>query len=264
MLPCYVLPAVTLLLAKLLSAPSFVVGISLIGRRFGPAIAGFIAALPLVAGPILALLVAEQGLAFGARAALAGAVGAAPTMVFALAYAHAARHSTWPIALSCSYLAYFASAALFFFLPTTWFTAIAAPLFTWALTLRAFPRTSATTIAVKSSSWDLPIRVVATLTLVLLITSLARVIGPERSGLLTPFPIATAVLAAFTHREGGPQMTAVLLRSLVRGLLSFVAFFIMIGLVLPQAGAVTAFLLGSLASLSVHAGLSLLSAKNSV
>jgi hypothetical protein len=44
---------VTLLLVKLSLAPLLVVGSSLAGRRWGPALAGVLGALPLVAGPIL-------------------------------------------------------------------------------------------------------------------------------------------------------------------------------------------------------------------
>ncbi|AKF02973.1 hypothetical protein [Sandaracinus amylolyticus] len=89
-----------LLLAKLTIAPAFVAAVSLLGRRFGPALAGFLAALPVVGGPILALLIAEQGVAFGARAAYGCAIGAAPTMVFALAYASFATRVRWSRAIT--------------------------------------------------------------------------------------------------------------------------------------------------------------------
>lgn len=242
----------TLLLAKLLLAPSFVVGVSLVGRRFGPKTAGFVAALPAVGGPILGLLVAEQGPVFGARAALAGAIGAAPTMIFALVYAHLASRFTWGRTLALSYAAYFVAALVLALVPTHAFTAIAIPFATWALSLRAFPHASAAHVPAKPSPWDLPFRVAATMTLVLGITTLARALGPERSGLLTPFPIATAVLAVFAHREAGGGAAAVLLRALVRGLFSFCTFFVVIGFVLPSVGAIAAFVLGGLAALGVH------------
>ncbi|MFO0696270.1 MAG: hypothetical protein U0230_22080 [Polyangiales bacterium] len=242
----------SLLLAKLLIAPSFVAGVSLVGRRFGPKVAGFVAALPVVGGPILGLLVAEQGPVFGARAALAGSIGAAPTMVFALVYAHLASRLAWGATLGLAYTAYFAATALLSLAPTNAFTAIAIPLATWALSLRAFPRASASGLVAKPSAFDLPVRIVATMTLVVAITTLARILGPERSGLLTPFPIATAVLAVFAHREAGGGAAAVLLRALVRGLFSFCTFFVVIGFALPSVGAVPAFALGGLAALCVH------------
>jgi hypothetical protein len=43
-----------LVLAKLVVAPAFVVAVTLLGRRLGPSVAGMLAALPVVGGPILA------------------------------------------------------------------------------------------------------------------------------------------------------------------------------------------------------------------
>jgi len=43
------------LAAKLLLAPAFVVGASLATRRYGAAVGGVLAGLPIVAGPILAV-----------------------------------------------------------------------------------------------------------------------------------------------------------------------------------------------------------------
>lgn len=246
-----------LLLAKLVIAPSFVAAVSVLGRRFGPALAGFLASLPVVGGPILGLLIAEQGLAFGERAALASALGAAPTMVFALAYAHAAQRLSWQAAILAAYGAYGVSAAALLSVPPSWASAVAVPLATWALTLRLFPRREPSNAARAPSRWDLPVRMGATVALVLLITTIARAIGPERSGLLTPFPIATAVLAVFAHRDVSASSAAVLLRALVRGLLSFTAFFLFLAVALVRLGAFTSFVLAAFVALLVHATLTL-------
>ncbi|UJR84629.1 Hypothetical protein I5071_67080 [Sandaracinus amylolyticus] len=242
-----------LLLAKLTIAPAFVAAVSLIGRRFGPAVAGFLAALPVVGGPILALLIAEQGLEFGARAAFACAIGAAPTMIFALAYSLVAPRVRWGRAITLGYATYFVAAAVLLAVPPSLTTATIVPLATWWLVLRVFPRASAEAFPRAPSRWDLPVRIVATMTLVLLITTLASVIGPERSGLFTPFPIATAVLAVFAHRDAGGASASVLLRALVRGLVSFVAFFVVVGATLDAVGAIASFVTGGLVALGVHA-----------
>ena len=55
---------------KVLLAPSFVVGASL-HRRYGPRIGGWVAGLPVVAGPILLVYALTQGAAFAADAAAA-------------------------------------------------------------------------------------------------------------------------------------------------------------------------------------------------
>jgi hypothetical protein len=244
---------VTLLLAaKLVIAPGFVAGLSLLGRRFGPAVAGFLAAFPLVAGPVLALMVAEQGRAFGARAAFACAIGVAPTMLFGVVYAHAALRARWWRAVLLAYAGYFAAAGALLSVPKTLALALAVPLGAWALCLRLFPRAVSARVAQVPSRWDLPVRVAATMLLVLTITGLAEVAGPELSGLFAPFPIATAVLAVFAHRSVGGAAAAVLLRSLVRGLVSFVVFFVVLGLALVRLGPL-AFGLATLAAMVIHA-----------
>jgi hypothetical protein len=244
---------VLLLAAKLAIAPSFVALVTLLGRRLGPTVAGFLASFPVVGGPILALLVVEQGLPFGETAALGGAVGAASTMVFALAYARASRAFAWRGATTLAYLAYFAVAGLLLFVPATPLYALLVPLVTWAVSLATFPRARASLAPRTPSRWDLPMRVVATMALVFSITTVARTLGPERSGLLTPFPIATAVLGAFTHRELGSDAAVSLLRALCRGLASYTAFFLVVGLVLVRLGLVGGFVAGLSVALLVHA-----------
>ena len=60
-----------MLALKLLLVPAFLALLTLAGRVFGPGIAGWLAGLPWVAGPILVVLALENGGAFAARAASA-------------------------------------------------------------------------------------------------------------------------------------------------------------------------------------------------
>jgi hypothetical protein len=66
-------------------------------------------------------------------------------------------------------------------------------------------------------AWDLPARVALTIALVLAITGAAGTLGPALSGVLTPFPIATAVVA-FSLAQDGPAASRSLLRGFVRAL----------------------------------------------
>jgi len=241
-----------LLLAKLLVAPAFVVAVTLVGRRLGPSAAGMLAAFPVVGGPILGLIVAEQGVVFGARAALAGAVGAATTMLFTLVYTRLASHAGPALTLATSYAFFGLLTALLRFAPITLATAIVVPYATWALVLRAFPVPSTEVGLLAPSRWDLPARALATMALVLAITGVARALGPELAGLITPAPIATAVLAVFTHRQAGPENVAILLRSLTRGLASFTSFFVVNGLLLDVVAPVASFGAALLVALTVQ------------
>lgn len=230
-----------LLLAKLIVAPAFVIAVTLLGRRLGPAAAGMLAALPVVGGPILGLIVAEQGVVFGAEAALSGAVGGGTTMLFTLVYTRLAAHQSPLVCLAASYAFWGAATFVLKYLPINVGVALMLPLALWWMVLRVFPVPEGPLPRVTPWAWDLPARAGATMALVLLITGLASALGPQLAGLVTPAPIITAVLAVFTHRQAGPDAVAVLLRSLVRGLASFTSFFVANGLLLPVVDPVVAF-----------------------
>ena len=72
----------TLLLLKVLLAPALVVTTSLAGRRWGPQVAAVLVTLPIVAGPILAILTVEHGAVFAGRAANASLLGVVALSAF--------------------------------------------------------------------------------------------------------------------------------------------------------------------------------------
>ncbi len=241
---------------KLWIAPSFVVAVTLIGRRVGPSAAGFLAALPVVGGPILALLVVAHGAAFGATSALGSALGTVPTMVFALAYAKIATRLSPALCLLASYGVYFAATLLTLTLPISWPLAFVVPTLAWPFVLRAFPDGHAPRPTGPAPRWDLPLRFLATLTLVTLVTGFAHALGPQVAGVITPFPIITATLAAFSHSQSGASTAASLMRGLVRGLASFVVFFWLLAFLLTRTSVPLSFAGGLLGCGSMHLVLS--------
>jgi hypothetical protein len=80
---------------KLLLAPGFIVATSLVGRRWGVRVAGVVAGLPAIGGPILLVVDLEHGRRFAAGAAVGTMLGVVGVTLFALAYAAAAR-AGWP------------------------------------------------------------------------------------------------------------------------------------------------------------------------
>ena len=57
-------------------------------------------------------------------------------------------------------------------------------------------------------AWDLPARAALTAVLVVALTGAAGGLGPAVSGVLTPFPIATSVIAGFVLAMDGPRPRA--------------------------------------------------------
>jgi hypothetical protein len=77
------------LFLKLFLVPACLLAISLAGRRWGPGVAGWLAGMPVVVGPILLFLALDHGVAFTARAANAS-LSACSTLVTPAIWAAAA------------------------------------------------------------------------------------------------------------------------------------------------------------------------------
>ena len=96
-----------------------------------------------------------------------------------------------------------------------------------AVAIRLLPRdrAAAARADVPSPPWDLPARMVAATGVVLLLTATAPMLGAQLTGLLSPYPVYAATLAAFAHRLEGPAAARAVLRGLLMGLFAFTAFF---------------------------------------
>jgi len=88
--------------------------------------------------------------------------------------------------------------------------------------------------------------------MVLMITTAAASLGPQLSGLLTPFPVYATVLAIFTHHFEGAFAASRLLRGVVIGSLAFAVFFFVLAGTLSAWGLLNAFGLALAAALVVH------------
>ncbi|MBF5045913.1 hypothetical protein FGE12_26115 [Aggregicoccus sp. 17bor-14] len=245
----------SVLALKLLLAPGLVTAASLAGRRWGPEVAGWLAGFPMIAGPIALFFALEQGALFGAHSARGTLAGIASLTAYTVVYGHAARRGRWPGALAAGYAAFLAGTALLHALPAL--SAGAALLLALAsleLGLRALPRPAeAAPAAAAPGRWDLPVRAGATLALVLGLTALAARLGPGLSGLLAPFPVASAVLTAFAHQQQGPEAALRLLRGVLRALRAFAAFFAVLALALEPLGIPLAFAAALLTAGAVQA-----------
>lgn len=109
-------------------------------------------------------------------------------------------------------------------------------------------------VTVAAPWWEIPLRMIAATTMVVTITAAAAALGPQLSGLLTPFPVYTTVLAVFTHAFEGPAPATGLLRGVIAGLFTFATFFFVIAGTLESRGLLGAFGLATLTALFLHGG----------
>jgi hypothetical protein len=238
---------------KLTLTPILILAASLASRRWGQAIGGWLVALPLTTGPVTFFLALEQGERFAARAAEGALAGAGAEACFALAYGIAAGRSAAVALLAAS--ASFAVAGMLLQVADlpVW---AQAPLTAGclALALWLMPRRAAKPVVpLRPPGWDLPARMMVATSLVLVLTTVAPLLGPHLSGILATFPIFGTVLAFFAHRQQGPAAARQVLTGLCAGLYGFAAFFLVLGLTMEKLGIATGFLAASAATLAVHA-----------
>jgi len=238
---------------KLLLVPAFLLLVSMAGRRWGAAVAGWLAGLPVVGGPILFFLAMEHGAVFASSAAAMSLSAVLASVSFSLAYSHAAHRWPWSASLVVGLSAWAVAAFVLSALPVSAALALAISLLTLLAAPRLFPAARVQPGGRTVSAVELGCRMLAGAALTLGVTWVARSVGPAWSGLLAVFPILGIVLAVFSHRSQGSAFAAALLRAMATGLYSFVAFCFVLSMALPALGVATAFVLATMASLAVQA-----------
>ena len=93
--------------------------------------------------------------------------------------------------------------------------------------------------------WDLPLRALCALLLVLALTATAGWLGSRLSGLLAPFPVVASVLAVFTHAQRGADEFLRLARGLIAGFFAFALFCFTLSVSLRTLGIAAAFVLAT-------------------
>ena len=225
-----------LLALKLLLVPALVGSVTLAARRWGVRVGGFLTALPLVAGPTLCFYALEQGLPFAADAARAAMLGIAGIAAFSLAYAWSAVRSGWPVSLVAGIGGFLVLGAGVYWIDLGGVGELLIANAALLVAHRLLPRQGTVTATLPPPVWDVPLRMIAAATVVLILTAVARAVGSTISGVLSAFPTVTLVLAAFIHVQRGHAAVAAFLRGVLRGLHGFALFCIVFSAALGPLG----------------------------
>ncbi len=227
-----------MLALKLLLVPSFLALITLVGRRWGPSVSGWLAGFPFVAGPILLLVAIERGAAFAATSASAALGAVVASLAYMLAYAWTSRRRPWPIACLAGLLAWFVAAGLLrlmlVLLPWDPWPSLVVALLGLRWIVPRFPPAQQVTIGAHLPTYELPVRMAAGALLTVIVTGVSVHIGPAWSGLVTIFPVLSMVLAVFSHRAHGAGYVGAMLRSMAVGLWGLLVFCFALALLLPR------------------------------
>ena len=230
-----------MILLKLLLVPTFLLLISLAGRRWGPEVAGWLAGFPVLTGPILFLLALEKGPLFAGAAATVSLAAVFGAVTYILAYARACARRPPALSLLFGLLYWGCAALLLTRFALTPVLSLLIALLTLAVAPKLFPRIGAPIAATALPRHELPLRMLAGAVLTLAVTSLAATIGPAWSGMLAVFPLLAIVLSVFSHRASGPAFAATLLKAMILGLYAFTSFCLSVATLLPRLGVAPTF-----------------------
>lgn len=242
----------TLLLLKLTLAPLLIAFVTLVGRRWGPGIGGWLMGFPLTSGPVSILLYLEYGRSFAAHAAVGNLGGQASVCVFCLAYSLLSQWTGWPISAVGSVAAFLVSVALWNSTALSIWPTAAVFLVIGVLVIGLIPNRAALKSSAASPAWDLPARMIAAATFTLLLTTFADLLGPQFSGLISPFPIFGVIITAFTHHQQGAGGANQVVRGVAWGSFAFNTFFLVVALLLPLWPAVWVYLAATAAAVAVN------------
>lgn len=239
---------------KLTLVPFFILALSVAGKRWGNAVSGWLVALPVVAGPIVFFIGVEQGEAFAAGAARATIAGLASLAAYSLVYCRVALFIGWAPSLLAGWGAFFLSTYLLNRLPLALGPSIVFASAALAVSFLLLPPVAHEAGPPDTSPGEIAARMAAAVGMVLLMTALAKPLGPRLSGLLVPFPVAATVLTVFTHRYQGGASAIRLLRGLVAGLWTMGVFFLVVAGTVERLGVGASFALAVAADLACNGG----------
>jgi hypothetical protein len=231
-----ILPSWTFIALKLLSVPVFIWIVSVVANRWGPSIGGVILGLPLTSGPLILFLAIEQGNGFASDAALGTLMGVISFGVSAIVYAWLLFRFSWYISLGGCCAAFFAVTALMNYLtapPALAFIGVSAFL---AIIWKLFPSGSVESAPHRLPKWEIPVRIIAATTLVMSITEGATILGPHLSGLLTPFPVYSTIIATFIQKSEGAGTCALFLRGIITGCFTSTVFLLLVASFIVSLG----------------------------
>jgi hypothetical protein len=232
--------------------PALLAGISLAGRRWGPGVAGWLAGFPSLTGPILFFLALERGAEFTVAASVLSLASVVSALAFGIVYAWTCTRLRWLGAFACAMSAWTAATLLLAQLPLTVLGALALSLLALFVAPRLYPRPRSPWGSGSLPPYELLLRMAAGAGMVLAVTAAAEGLGSTWTGLLSAVPVMSSVLAVFSQRANGAGFVVALLRSMIGGFYSFIAYCLCVALLLEHYGVAITFTAAVLAAVTVQ------------
>lgn len=236
--------------AKVVLAPVLVGMATLIVRRWGQAAGGWLLGLPIVSGPTSVLLCAEHGPGFARAAAQGTLLGLVAGGAFCLTYALLARGRAWWKAMAvavavCIAVAWCLSRVHAGTLPDAGLAAVAL-----GLVAHGLRGTRRATAVRPSPTRSVAARMALAGIIVVAITTAAPILGSRMSGILTPLPVISALMAISLHRRSGGEAARGLLGGVAASSWGAAAFFLVVAALMSHTGPLNTYLLAAIAAVA--------------
>ena len=241
-----------MLILKLTLVPLFVALIAIIGRKWGAKVAGLMSGFPVIAGPIVYFIYLEQGTEFAKTVAVSTVAGVVPLASFCFAYAWAATRLSWGAAVTFALGVYGVLVVAMVKMELTLYEAGALALMTLFVQILLSPKHNRQTGLTSASNAEVATRMLCAAGLVMAVTFFARTMGTGYSGVLAAFPIASTVIAVFSHKNHSAFHAMDSLKALKMGLISLLSFFFSLSLLAEYVNFSVAFALSSLVAVVVQ------------
>ena len=197
---------------------------------------GLVVGLPLTTGPVSFIVANEYGLAFATKAAAGNLAGQVSMCVFCLTYSLVAQKSSWKVSAGTAIATFLATTVILNRVSWQLLPAFMVLMLAIGSVASIVPQRPVALTVLPPPKWDLPARIGIATTFVIVLTTIANVLGPQLSGLISTFPIFGVVFAVFTHSQQGPEAASNLLRGIVLGSVAYAFFFMTIGICLIPIG----------------------------
>lgn len=245
-------------LFKIFAVPVLVALATLAVRRWGAVVGGLLMGLPLMTGPLSAILAVDLGVDFAVASTVGILIAVAAMGPYALVCYWSAPRVHWSLCVGGSLTVFIVASGLLQMLPEGPRQAAAMAAVSLLLALALMPRVRVPAHAVPPPWWDIPFRMLATALLVVCVTLLADSLGPRVSGIVASLPIISSVVLSFMLPQVGPIAARAMVRSIALSLLAFAAFFLVVSETIGTIGIAPGYALATAVTLAMSLSLAML------
>lgn len=222
----------SLFFLKVAIAPMIVLSVSYLQRRHGDRFGGWLIGLPITTGPFIFIIALQEGTAFAAHTTRGVLLGQMALIVFCWSYAYAALRTPWYLALTLGTAACLLAGLVVTQVKVSIWISTPTLVLTWLVAMKWWPSGGAITQKISPPKWELPVRILVTLILLISLSAAAPHVGAKVAGALSTYPVIASVLGAFNHKRFGAEVTVGTLRGLMQTLPITMGIIFALGIVL--------------------------------